>query len=125
VPASLDEAIPEVRPGVRIRQGERFVVVWEIYGLRIQERVGVTLGFTKGRPGLLQRVGRFVGILKPEQPVDVTFQDTRPAAVQTAFRAVEVQLPKLDPGDYTLHLRLDLAGREPVLTSRPITVVPQ
>ncbi len=124
LPASLDEAIPDVRPGVRIRRGERFVVVWEVYGLRIQERVGVTLGFTKGRPGFLQRVGRFLGILKPEQPVDVTFRDTGPSAVQTAFRAVEVQLPKLDPGDYTLHLRLDLAGREPVVTSRPITVVP-
>jgi len=125
LPTSLDEAIPEVRPGVRIHQGERFIVVWEVYGLQIQERIGVTLGFTKGRPGFLQRVGRFVGILKPEQPVDVTFQDTGPAAVHTAFRAVQVQLPKLDPGAYTLHLRLDLAGREPVVTSRPITVVPQ
>ncbi len=124
LPETLDEAIPEVRPGVRIHEGERFVVVWEVYGLRIQERIGVTLGFTRGRPGFLQRVGRFVGVLKPEQPVDVTFQDTGPAAVHTAFRAVQVQLPKLDPGAYTLHLRLDLSGREPVVTSRPITIVP-
>ncbi len=124
LPSSLDEAIPEARAGVRIKQGARFIVVWEVYGLQVQERVGVTLGFTQGYPGFLQRVGKFMGILKPPQPVDVTFQDTGPLAVQTAFRAVQLQLPKLDPGDYTLHLRLDFAGREPVVTSRPITVVP-
>jgi hypothetical protein len=35
---------------------------------------------------------------------------------------VELELPALDPGDYTLHLRLDLAGRTPLVVSRPIVV---
>jgi len=37
-------------------------------------------------------------------------------------RSLELQLPDLDPGEYTLHLRLQLAGREAVVTSRPIIV---
>jgi hypothetical protein len=122
LPASLDEAIPDIRPGVRLKQGERFAVVWEVYGLRIQEPVRVTIGFSKGRPGFLSRVGDFLGAIEPDRPVDITFDDTGPDRVQAAFRAVELELPDLDPGDYTLHLRLELAGRTPVVTSRPIIV---
>ena len=122
LPASLDEALPDLRPGVRLRVGERFGVLWEVYGLRIQEPVRVTIGFSRGRPGFLERVGDFLGIIEPAQPVEITFEDTGPDVVQSVFRAVELELPDLDPGDYTLHLRLELSGRTPVLRSRPIVV---
>ncbi|MBT8395829.1 MAG: hypothetical protein KJN92_02630, partial [Gemmatimonadetes bacterium] len=122
LPGSLDEAIPHIRPGVRIRKGERFPVVWEAYGLRIAEPVRITLGFTSGRPGFLTRVGEFLGVLEPDRPVEVTFEDQGPDRVQTVFRAIQFELPDLDPGEYTLHLRLELAGRNPVITSRPIIV---
>jgi hypothetical protein len=35
---------------------------------------------------------------------------------------MELELPDLEPGEYTLHLSLDLRGRSPVVTSRPIVV---
>jgi hypothetical protein len=123
LPTSLDEALPNIRPGVRLRVGERFPVVWEVYGLRIQEPVRVTIGFSRGRPGFLERVGDFLGIIEPDQPVEITFDDTGPDVVQSVFRAVQLELPDLDPGDYTLHLRLELGGRTPVVISRPIVVV--
>jgi hypothetical protein len=122
LPASLDEAIPHVRPGVRLRVGERFPVVWEAYGLGILEPVQVTIGFSRGRPGFLERVGEFLGVIEPEQPVDITFEDVGPDRVQEVFRAVEIALPELDPGEYTLHLRLELTGRTPLVTSRPVVV---
>lgn len=121
-PTSLDEAVPWVRPGVRIAQGERFTVVWEVYGLRVEEPARVTIGFTRGRPDFLTRVGDFLGIVEPDDPVEVTFDDPGPDGIQSAFRAVELELPELEPGNYTLHLRLDLPGREPSITSRPIIV---
>lgn len=122
LPESLEEAIPHVRPGVRIRTGERFPVVWEAYGLRVDEPVRVTLGFTRGRPGFLTRVGEFLGVIEPDRPVEVIFEDRGPDSVQIAFRSIEFRLPDLDPGEYTLHLKLELAGREAVVTSRPIIV---
>jgi hypothetical protein len=122
LPANLEEAIPNVRPGVRVGREERFTVLWEVYGLQVQQPVQVTLGFTEGRPGFLRRVGEFLGVLEPDRPVEVTFADAGPDTVQTAFRAVALQLPNLPAGEYTLHLRLDLPGREPVIASRPITV---
>lgn len=124
LPATLDEAIPDVRPDVRIHQGERFTVVWEVYGLKVDQPANVTLGFTKGRPGFLARVGDFLGLLEPDQPVEVQFQDTGSDQAQTLFRSVGLQLPDLEPGEYTLHLKLELQGREPAITSRPIIVVP-
>ncbi|MSR19760.1 MAG: hypothetical protein EXR91_02095 [Gemmatimonadetes bacterium] len=122
LPESLEEAMPHLRPGVRLRPGERFPVLWEAYGLRVSEPVRVTIGFSQGRPGFLARVGDFLGVLEPAQPVDITFDDSGPDGVQYAFRAVELELPDLDPGEYTLHLRLELPGRTPVVTSRPILV---
>lgn len=121
LPATLEEALPHVRRGVRIRRGERFAVVWEVYGLRVEQPARVTLGFTRGRPAFLERIGEFVGLLEPDRPVEVAF-DVTGDDVQTAFRSVVLGLPELEPGAYTLHLRLELPGREPAITSRPIVV---
>jgi hypothetical protein len=123
LPESLDDAMEYLRPGVRLRPGERFAVLWEAYGLRVLEPISVTIGFSQGRPGFLARVGEFLGVIEPAQPVDVTFADAGPDGLQFAFRAAELELPDLEPGAYTLHLRLELAGREPLVTSRPILVV--
>ena len=122
LPTSLEEALPHVRPGVRIRQGERFPILWEAYGLRIREPIQVTIGFSAGRPGFLERVGEFLGVIEPEQPVNITFDDLGGDRLQESFHALEIELPDLEPGEYTLHLRLQLFGREPVVTSRPIVV---
>jgi hypothetical protein len=120
---SLEEAIPHVRPGVRIAKGERFSVVWEVYGLGVEDPARVTIGFTQGRLGFLTRVGEFLGMLEPDRPVEVTFADPGGDRVESAFRTVFLELPDLEPGEYTLHLRLDLPGREPSIASRPILVV--
>ncbi len=124
LPADLDEAVPLARPNVRIRADERFTVAWEVYGLGVDQQVQVTLGFTEGRPGFLSRVGEFLGIVETDEPVEVTFSDAGSGEVETLFRAVALQLPDLDPGEYSLHIRLDLPGREPSINSRPIIVTP-
>jgi hypothetical protein len=123
LPESLEEALPHVRPGVRIRRGERFGVLWEAYGLGVQEPVRVTIGFSEGPPGFLERLGELLGIIEPSRDVGITFEDVGPDRVQAVFRAVELELPDLDPGEYTLHLRLEVPGREPVVNGRPIVVV--
>jgi hypothetical protein len=122
LPESLEEAVPHVRPGVRVRRGERFGVLWEVYGLGVLEPVRVTIGFSRGRPGFLARVGEFLGVIQPPQDPDVTFDELGPERVQTVFRSMELQFPDLAPGEYTLHLRLERDGHDPVVTSRPILV---
>lgn len=121
-PESLEQAIPHVRPGIQVGRDERFTVVWEVYGLQVRQPVQVTLGFTRGRPGFLTRVGEFLGVLEPDRPVEVSFAEAAPDDVEAVFRAMVLQLPELEPGAYTVHLRLETPGREPVIASRPITV---
>lgn len=123
LPDTFEEALPHVRKGVRVRQGERFTVIWEVYGLQVKDPARVSLGFTKGIPKFREKVGDFLGRLDPATPVQVSFEDTGTDAVQTLFRSVQIQLPELEPGEYTLHLKLELPGRAPAIASRPITVV--
>ena len=122
LPETLDEAIPHMRPGIRLRAGERVPVVWEMYGLGLQEPVQVTLGFSEGRPEFMGDPEDFIEELEASETIDVTFEDRGPDVVQAVFRSVELELPDLEPGEYTLHLRLELAGRTPLITSRPIVV---
>ena len=122
LPETLDEAIPNIRPGIRLRAGERVPVIWEMYGLRLQEPVQVTLGFSEGRPEFMGDPEEFIEELEASEAIDVTFEDRGPDVVQAVFRSVELELPDLEPGEYTLHLRLELAGRTPLITSRPIVV---
>jgi hypothetical protein len=125
LPGSLDEAIPLMRPGIRVARGERFVLAWEVYGLGVEDVARVTIGFSSGRPGFMRRVGEFLGVVEPEVPVEVSFDETLPDdQVQVVFRAIEMQLPSLDPGEYTLHVQLELPGREPAVASRPIILEP-
>jgi len=122
LPETLEEGLEHVRPGFRLRRGERFPVMWEMYGLRVEEPVRITIGFSRGRPGFLERVGTFMGVIEPEEDIDVTFEDAGPDAIQTVFRSIELTMPALAPGEYTLHLRIELPGRTPLVKSRPIVV---
>ena len=124
LPATLEEALPLVRPGIRVRADERFAIAWEVYGLQVEEPARIIIGFTRGRPGFLRRVGEFVGVVETDEPVEISFDETAPDDIQILFRALEMRLPALEPGEYTLHVRLELSGREPAIASRPILVEP-
>lgn len=55
-------------------------------------------------------------------PVEVSFDTHGADEVERVFRAFELALPELEPGEYTLHVRLERPGREPVTSSRPLTI---
>jgi len=123
-PTSLDEALPTALPAVRIRAGDAFKVAWELYGLRVGESARVRIGVSRGRTGLAGRLGEFLRFLEPDEPVVMTYEDAGPDVLGTVFRAVELDLPDLEPGDYTLTVEIDLAGREPMTVARAISIVP-
>ena len=54
----------------------------------------------------------------------ITDEDAGPDVLGTVFRAVELSLPNLEPGDYTLTVEIEFAGREPMTVDRPISIVP-
>jgi len=122
---SLDEALPRVRPGTRLFPGETVAVAWEIYGLRPEEPVALTLGLDRGEGGLLQRAGEFLRIVQPEAPITLGFEETAPGGgiLGRAFRSVNLTLPEtLEPGEYVLSLEVQLSGRSPITTERRFVV---
>ena len=123
LPETFEEAVPRTLPGVRVAPGDRIQLAWEVYGLKLGERASVTMGLDQGRPGLLRRLGQFLRVLEPEVPVVVSFEDAGADALGTIFRSVRLDLPEeLAPGEYTLHVELELPGRTPIVVSRRVLV---
>ena len=124
IPTSLDEALPTALPAVRIRAGEALKVAWELYGLAIGESASVRIGVDQGGQGFIRRLGQFLRVLEPESPVVMTYEDAGPDVLGTVFRAVQLNFPDLEPGEYTLTVEIELSGREPMVVARPIVIVP-
>ena len=125
LPASLDEALPTALPAVRIEAGDAFKVAWELYGLRVGESASVRIGVNRGRSSIVTRLGEFLRVLEPNEPVVMTWEEAGPDVLGTVFRAVELNLPDLEPGDYTLTVEIELSGREPMMVARPVSIVPR
>ena len=123
LPESLDEALPTAMPAIHIRAGEAFKVAWELYGLRIGESATVRIGVDQGGEGFLRALGQFLRVLEPDAPVVMAFEDAGPDVLGTVFRAVQLNLPDLEPGEYTLTVEIELSGREPMVVARPINIV--
>jgi len=123
LPESLDEALPQTMPVARIAPGEAFQIGWEIYGLEISEAVQVTIGVNEAEEGLVRRLGQFLRLVEPSDPVDLSFTDRGPDTLGTVFRAVRLNLPDLEPGAYTITVEIELPGREPMSTTRTLEVV--
>lgn len=123
-PETLAEALPSAMAAIRIPAGERFKVAWEVYGLTIGETAQVRIGIDAGGLSLLQRAGRFFRVLEPDNPVVMSWEEAGPDVLGTVFRSVELNLPDVEPGDYTLTVEIQLAGREAMTVGRKITIVP-
>lgn len=124
LPESLDEALPTAMAATRIRTGESLKAAWELYGLRIGESASVRIGVDQGGEGFIRRLGQFLRVLEPDAPVVMTYEDAGPDVLGTVFRAVELTLPDLEPGEYTLTVEIELSGREPMVIARPIVITP-
>ncbi len=118
----MDEALPTALPATRIEAGDAFKVAWELYGLRVGESARVRIGVNPRRTGLARRLGEFLRLLEPNEPVVMTSEDAGPDVLGTVFRAVELNLSDLEPGEYTLTVEIELAGREPMTVDSPITI---
>ena len=123
-PETLAEAVPMAMAAIRIASGERFKLAWELYGLAIGENAQVRIGIDDGGLSLLERAGRFFRVLEPDNPLVMSWEEAGPDVLGTVFRSVELNLPDMEPGDYTLTVEIQLAGREAMTVGRKITIVP-
>jgi hypothetical protein len=84
----------------------------------------VRIGVDQGGPGFFRQLGQFLRVLEPDAPVVLTFADAGPDALGTVFRAVQLNLPDLEPGEYVLTVEIELPGREPMTQPASIVIIP-
>lgn len=123
LPEDLAHAVPWVRPTTEVTAGERVAVGWELFGLGWKtEEVGYELSLYREGRGFFRRVGRLVGLGGGAQPLRIQWSEPGPQSPGPQFRALNVDFPDVDEGDYVLRLELSLRGRESVSVTRAVRV---
>jgi hypothetical protein len=122
-PASLDDALPRALTRASVREGESVGIAWEVTGLGFRrETLAFDLSVERLDRNLLQRLGGLFGLSEPPRPLTLRWEETGPEEPGPVFRAVDLDLPGLEPGRYEVRLRLMTSGREPVTATRAFEV---
>lgn len=124
LPQDLESAIPLVRPLARMCPGEEVAVGWELTGIGFRrESVAFALRIEKTDRGFFSRVGDFLGLSSPPEPVTVEWTEGGGDEPRPFFRSVVLALPReLESGVYRLSLEARLPGRDPLEMVRRVSV---
>jgi hypothetical protein len=126
LPDSLPEALPRMRPHSRLDAGQPLTVGWEIYGLGARrDPLAFRIILEEEQPGLLRRALIRTGLIRKSPLLSLSWEEGSPGQPGPLFRAVDLELPDLRPGDYVLRLELDIPFRSRVSSERRLAVSPR
>ncbi len=106
LPASREEAVRSMHPQTWIGNANELVVYWEIYGLRTDETVEITVALQSGGAGLVTRIMRTLGGQTTAPATTVSW--TEPVSGPVHAMAMTVDVDRLEQGDYDLNI--DIRG---------------
>jgi hypothetical protein len=125
VPQDLDAALPHTLGTTVLETGQPIRVAWEVYHLGDGPSLGrYDLSIEPADEGLLERAGRWLRLLGDDRPLLLSWEETFLPGPDAKFRAVDLDLPALDAGEFRLRLELKTPGRTPLLTTRVIRLAP-
>lgn len=123
LPESLDEALPGMLSTTVLPAGETVRVVWEVYGLgRRREPLSFEISVVEAETGLIRRAFNRLGLFEKDPALTLSWTEGGDDALGPLLRAVDLDLPPLDSGQYLLRLELALPYRSKVLSERRITL---
>jgi hypothetical protein len=123
-PATLTEALPRLLARSELAEGQSVAIAWELYGLGFRrESLLYSVSVERTDRNVFRRIGDFLGLSDPPQPLALSWQEPAPAATGSQFRYLALDLPPLEPGDYRVTLTLRTSGRSDVQATRAFTVV--
>ena len=123
IPEGLAEAIPKMRPGPVLRPGEPVTVGWEVYGLGLRgEVLTFRISLVEEEGSLVRRAFKRLGLFRRPPALALSWSEDAARAPGPLFRAVDLELPELDPGRYVLRLEMEIPFRGPVSSNKRITV---
>jgi hypothetical protein len=122
-PETLRAAVASLLPRPRILPGQSFALGWEVTGLGFRtESLRFSVSVVRRDRGLLHRLGSFLRLSGRGPSLELSWEEPAPAAPGPLFRAVDLNLPDLDPGAYEVVLSLRIAGREELRATRVFEV---
>ena len=125
LPQTLVSALPSMRSSAHLEVDQPLVVGWEVFGLGWRpEDVSFELSFYKEGEGFFGRIGRWLGFGDREEPLQLVWSEPGPSDIGPWFRSVEVTIPEVDPGEYVLRLGVTVPGREELVQTRLVEIVP-
>ncbi len=123
LPQDLDGVLPLMMTSLELVGVRQIAVGWEVFGLgQRSELVDFELSLTRDGGGLLSTIGRWFGVGGGNEPVRIGWSEPGPAKPGSWFRAVNMDLPDLDPGEYVLRLEVGIQGREPLVGTRTLEI---
>ena len=125
LPETLVSALPAMRSSTRLEANGGLVLGWEVFGLGWrQDDVSFELSFYKEGESFFGRIGRWLGFGGREEPLQIGWSESGPSEIGPWFRSVEVTIPEVDPGQYVFRLVVTARGREELVRTRVVEVVP-
>lgn len=124
MPETFEEAVAIARGSSRIESGEELAIYWEIYGVDPIETPEMTISMKLlgGRAGWLRRLAERAGILREVQPASLRWQEP---VVEGEYmpRSIDLTIPEVSPGVYTLELSVQAPGREALVVRKDVEVL--
>jgi hypothetical protein len=123
LPEHLSQALPRLRASTELLGGEPLTVGWEVYGLgRRREPLTFRLGLRREEGSLIRRALKRIGLFNRAPALTLSWSEAGAEDPGPLFRAVDVDLPPLEPGPYVLTLEMSIANRSKVLSHQRIRV---
>ena len=123
-PRTLDAILPRALATTTIDPRRPLGLFWETYGLQRADTATVAVTLERERGGFLERLGTSLRLLDAPSGVTVRYalDPGRGDAAPALGHALRIGLGTLDPGRYTLTLRVTTSGQQRVEARRIITV---
>ncbi|MGH7665630.1 MAG: hypothetical protein ACRENI_15280 [Gemmatimonadaceae bacterium] len=123
LPRTLDEALPVALTTTGIAVGERVGLYWELFdGAGMARTVTCVLRVRRSGRGWVSRFAERIGLADGDTPVALRWEAHSEAASVSGY-ALLLELPGVDPGEYTIELSMHAYDQAPLTVRRTLHVV--
>jgi hypothetical protein len=124
LPGSLEQAVPRARSSTDVWSNERLGIYWELYpGTGRPHEVSIAVALKDERRGFWRKLGSTLNLAGDHSDsVALEWTESIPVGTFVYPRALEVSLPELPPGEYTLELTVRFADSSRAVANRTIIV---
>jgi hypothetical protein len=123
LPMELTDALPRMLPEDAWAVGRSITVGWEVYGLgRRGEPLTFHLSLLEEEGSLIRRALKRIGLMNRAPALTLSWNEAGSEEIGPLFRAVELDLPDLEPGRYVFKLVMDIPNRSSVESYRRLTL---